>query len=109
MAISRPPKISEADEDALFQKYIGKAPEDNSSQAAELSKEAKPQKEERPKETRRPEHQKKKARKGKQPITITIAPELLRKVDASAAEKGMSRAAYIAMALSYAVDHGIFK
>jgi metal-responsive CopG/Arc/MetJ family transcriptional regulator len=46
---------------------------------------------------------------GKQPITITIAPELLRKVDAAAAEKGMSRAAYIAMALSYAVDPGIFK
>jgi predicted DNA binding CopG/RHH family protein len=46
---------------------------------------------------------------GKHPITITIAPELLRKVDAAAAGKGMSRAAYIAMALSYSVDHGIFK
>jgi hypothetical protein len=51
----------------------------------------------------------KKPNGGKQPITITIAPELLRKVDAAAAAKGMSRAAYIAMALSYAVDHGIFK
>lgn len=45
----------------------------------------------------------------KQPITITIAPDLLRKVDIAATEKGMSRAAYIAMALSYSVDHGIFK
>jgi hypothetical protein len=46
---------------------------------------------------------------GKRPITITIAPELLRKVDGAAAGKGMSRAAYIAMALSYSVDYGIFK
>jgi predicted DNA binding CopG/RHH family protein len=51
----------------------------------------------------------KKTTGGKQPITITIAPELLRKVDAAAAAKGLSRAAYIAMALSYSVDHGIFK
>lgn len=45
----------------------------------------------------------------KEPITLTIVPELLQKVDEAAREKGLSRAAYIAMVLSYAVDHGIFK
>jgi len=106
MAISKPPKLKPEDEDALFQKYIGKAPE---AKPAEIPGEVKLQKEGPLKEARQPEQQKKKARMGKQPITITIAPELLRKVDVAAAEKGMSRAAYIAMALSYSVDHGIFK
>lgn len=51
-----------------------------------------------------------KAKRGrKEPITLTIVPELLQKVDEAAKEKGLSRAAYIAMVLSYAVDHGIFK
>lgn len=97
MAIGRKPTI--ADDDAKFRQFVERAPG-----VAHVPKEP-----EQPKETRQPEQPKKKARMGKQPITITIAPELLRKVDAAAAEKGMSRAAYIAMALSYAVDHGIFK
>jgi hypothetical protein len=95
MAIGKRPKI--ADDDAKFQQFVERAPG------------AVPKEPEQPKEARQPEQQRRKARMGRQPITITIAPELLRKVDAAAAEKGMSRAAYIAMALSYAVDHGIFK
>jgi hypothetical protein len=95
MAIGKKPTI--ADDDAKFRKFVERAPG------------AVPKEPEQPKEARQPEQPKKKARMGKQPITITIAPELLRKVDAAAAEKGMSRAAYFAMALSYAVDHGIFK
>lgn len=95
MAIGKRPKI--VDDDAAFQQFVERAPG------------AAPKEPEPPKEVRQSEPQKKKARKGKQPITITIAPELLRKVDAAAAASGMSRAAYIAMALSYSVDHGIFK
>jgi hypothetical protein len=97
MAIGKRPKI--ADDDVAFQQFVERAP------GAAVPKEP-----ESPKEARQPEQPKKKVRIGKRPITITIDPALLRKVDAAAAGKGgMSRAAYIAMALSYAVDHGIFK
>jgi hypothetical protein len=95
MAIGKKPKI--VDDDAAFQQFVERAPG------------AAPKEPEQPKEIRQPEQPKKRARKGKQPITITIAPGLLGKVDAAARATGMSRAAYIAMALSYAVDHGIFK
>ena len=95
MAIGKRPKI--VDDDAAFQQFVERAPG------------AAPKEPEQPKEPKQPEPQKKKVRMGKQPITITIAPELLRKVDASAAGKGMSRDAYIAITLSYSVDHGIFK
>ncbi|SEN73031.1 plasmid segregation centromere-binding protein ParG [Nitrosospira multiformis] len=95
MAIGKRPKI--VDDDAAFQKFVERAPG------------AAPKEPDRPKEVNQPEQPKKKPRKGKQPITITIAPELLRKVDSAADAQGMSRAAYIAMALSYAVHHGIFK
>jgi len=95
MAIGKRPKI--ADDDAAFHQFVERAPG------------AAPKEPGQPREVKQPEQQRKKARTGKQPITITIAPELLRKVDSAAMAKGMSRAAYIAMALSYAVDHGIFK
>jgi hypothetical protein len=95
MAIGRKPTI--ADDDAKFRQFVERAPG------------AAPKEPEQPKEARQPEQHRKKARKGKQPITLTIAPELLRKADSAAEAQGMSRAAYFAMALSYAVDHGIFK
>lgn len=95
MSIGRRPKI--VDDDAAFQQFVERAPR------------AAPKEPEQPKEIKQPEQPKKKVRKGKQPITLTIAPQLLEKVDAAAKASGMSRAAYIAMALSYAVDHGIFK
>ncbi len=47
-------------------------------------------------------------RKGhKQQISLTIAPSLLAKVDALAAELGQSRAAIISMALHQAVERGL--
>lgn len=46
--------------------------------------------------------------KGKrQQITLTIAPALLKKVDALAAELGQSRAAVINLAIHRAVEHGV--
>lgn len=96
MAIGKKPAI--ADDDSKFRQFVERAPG------------AAPKEPEQPKEAKQVEQPKKKARRGKQPITITISPELLRKVDLAAKAQGdMSRAAYIAMALSYAVDHGIFK
>lgn len=119
MAISKPPKINPADEDALFQKYISGAP-DGSPKTAKPETPATPEpSKKKPRESRKPEaapeparqpeQRKKKDRGKKEPITLTIAPQLLDKVNAAARESGMSRAAYIAMALSYAVNHGIFK
>ncbi len=47
-------------------------------------------------------------RKGnRQQISLTIAPALLEKVDALAAELGQSRAALINMAIYRAVEHGL--
>lgn len=47
-------------------------------------------------------------RKGnRQQISLTIAPALLEKIDALAAELGQSRAAVINMAIYRAVEHGL--
>ena len=43
----------------------------------------------------------------KQQISLTIAPLLLAKIDAMAAELGQSRAAIINMAIYRAVEHGL--
>ena len=43
----------------------------------------------------------------RQQITLTIAPALLKKVDALAAELGQSRAAVINLAIHRAVEHGV--
>lgn len=96
MAIGHKPKIVDDDK---FDKFVGQAPD--------IAVKT-PEKKTEPREPRA-EQPRKKAKRIKEPMTLTIAPELRRKVDAAAAEKGMSRAAYIAMALSYAVDQGIFK
>lgn len=88
MAIAKRPATIDEDR---FQKFVEKAP-------GTVVKEIKAE-----------EPRRKRNGRIKQPITLTIAPELLRKVDIEAQSKGMSRAAYIAMVLSYASDHGIFK
>lgn len=43
----------------------------------------------------------------RQQISLTIAPTLLEKIDALAAELGQSRAAVINMAIYRAVEHGL--
>jgi hypothetical protein len=43
----------------------------------------------------------------RQQISLTIAPALLEKIDALAAELGQSRAAVINMAIYRAVEHGL--
>ena len=63
-------------------------------------KETKPEKAEQTKRT---------GRGRKKPVSMTIAPDLIAKVDMAAKSAGMSRAAYVSMALNYAVTHGIFK
>lgn len=45
----------------------------------------------------------------KQQISLTIAPELLAKIDGLATELGQSRAAVINMAIWRAVEHGLIK
>jgi len=45
----------------------------------------------------------------KQQISLTIAPELLERVDSLSQELGQSRAAVINMAIYRAVEHGLLK
>ena len=46
---------------------------------------------------------------GKTPITITIDPKLLARIDEAADKQGLSRAAFISQGMFYVVDRGIFK
>ena len=94
MAITRKAKNPIINDDAAFDQFVSGADK------TIVVKEAKPEKVEQPK---------RKGRGRKMPVSMTIAPDLVAKVDMAAKEAGMSRAAYVSMALNYAITHGIFK
>ncbi|MDA8381759.1 MAG: ribbon-helix-helix domain-containing protein [Betaproteobacteria bacterium] len=57
-----------------------------------------------------PDAERRGVRKGsKQQISLTISPELLKRVDELAKELGQSRAAIINLAIYRAVEHGLLK
>ena len=49
------------------------------------------------------------AKGNKRQITITIAPDLLRRVDETAARTGQARAAIISMAIYHAMEGNVFQ
>lgn len=88
MAINRKPKTTAADVDA----FIGGAPD--AGQAAKASAAA--------------PYEKGIAKGHKRQISLTIAPELLRKVDEVAKRTGQGRAAIINMSIYRALEGNIF-
>lgn len=89
MTIQRKPKTTAAAEDA----FIQGAPDAKQTQAAEPAA----------------VYEKGIAKGHKRQITLTITPELLRKVDEVAKRTGQARAAVINMAIFRALEGDIFK
>lgn len=88
MAIQRKPKSTTAAQDA----FISGAPDADPSQPKTLAP-----------------YEKGIAKGNKRQITLTIAPEMLRKVDEIAHRTGQARAAVINMALYRAIEGDVFK
>jgi hypothetical protein len=88
MAIQRKPKSTTAAQDA----FISGAPDAGQGQPEALAP-----------------YEKGIAKGNKRQITLTIAPEMLRKIDEIAHRTGQARAAVINMALYRAIEGDIFK
>lgn len=92
MAIQRKPKVSPAAADA----FIQAAPDAAASTAPAVA-------------AKSATYEKGVPKGNKRQITLTIAPELLRRVDEVAARTGQARAAIINMAIFHALEGDIFQ